>query len=88
MITDAIFAFFATIASFVVGLLPSMNPPDISSHLSALGPVLTWFGWANQYVPLDQVVIVLGIALGAWVTLNVFNGVVWVLTKAHILGGQ
>jgi hypothetical protein len=90
VITDAIFTFFATILLWPLTLLPAWDPLDLSGPTAAIASldVGSWLGWVNQYLPVTQGVVALGLILvvsnATWLT----NWVIWLLTKAHILGGQ
>jgi hypothetical protein len=88
MITDAILGFFESIVTSILGLLPDIEAPDLAGMVESIHGFFAYFGWANQYVPLDQIVVMLGIGLGSWFAMYLIRFALWALTKAHILGGS
>lgn len=92
MITDAILSFFLGIARGVLGLLPDIQPPDLVGMVDGIAPLFApatgYLGWLNKYLPIDQAALALGVVLGSWLVLYGIRLVVWVLTKAHVLGGE
>lgn len=88
MILDALFAIFRAAVEWVLGLFPAWSPPDISGYVSAAGPVFDALGWANHYLPIDLAFVLVPVGAGLYVSIVVFRFSVWVLTKAHVLGGS
>lgn len=88
MIVDAIFSLFESALNAVVGLLPTVEAPDLSGWVSGLGPVWATAGWLNKYVPLDQAALILGVLAAAWLISYGARVIIWGLTKLHVLGGQ
>lgn len=74
--------------TFVLDLLPSMDPPDFTAGLSSLSSVFSYLGWANQYTPVAEALVLLEALIAVFLGLYLFRAVVWVLTKAHVLGGS
>jgi len=77
------------LAVSVLGLLPSWSV-DTSSAQAA---VQAWdgfglLGWADHYLPVTEASVLLGVRLTLWAGMHVFELVVWLLTKAHVLGGS
>lgn len=70
----------------VLGWLPESVISPISSTIGAAAPLFSWVGWLNQYLPITEALIVLGVQLGAWVAWLGFHGVVWVLQRARVIG--
>lgn len=91
-IVEALFGLFEDAVQAALGLLPEINPPDLSGMVEALGglfaPGTGYLGWLNRYMPVDQVPAALGVVLGSWAVLYLVRFAVWVLTKAHVLGGD
>lgn len=88
MIVDALLSFFQSIIDGIVGLIPEIEPPDLSGMVAAMAPVFEAVGWLNKYVPVDQAVIALGLMVTWWAVLYAIKFGIWVLTKAHVLGGE
>lgn len=86
---DTLFSIVQGGLTTIQGVMPVIPAvPDTSSYQSAAASVFQWAGWANWYVPVDQAVVAFGLVITLWVALYGFRFVVWMLTKAHILGGQ
>lgn len=88
MILDALFSLFEGIVNTIVGLLPDIDPPDLSGMVAATAPVWDAVGWINKYAPVDQAVIALGLFAAWWLVMYGTRFVIWALTKAHFLGGS
>lgn len=71
-----------------LALLPSWDPPNVSGMVSVVEPVWQFAGYVNNFVPAAEAVTLLGILMTAFAAINVIRGVIWVLTKVHILGGS
>ncbi len=90
MIVDAFFSFVTNVLLWPLTLLPEWTPVDLSAPIAAIEglPIGQWVGWVNNYLPVTQGAAALGLILvvsnATWLT----NWVIWLLTKAHILGGQ
>jgi hypothetical protein len=69
-------------------LLPAIDPPDVSGLVASMAPVFQLGGWANNFVPLSEAVTLLGVMMTAFAAITVVRATLWVLTKAHILGGS
>jgi hypothetical protein len=88
VITDAVLHFFLGLAHTVLGLLPNPSPPSLSGLTGALATIFQYLGWANQFLPIDVALSLVAILLTAWLGMHGFRAVVWLATKAHILGGS
>lgn len=88
MILDALFRWFAQSLAWLLSGVPGMPSLDLASWQSSIGPVFEYMAWANQYVPLDQAFIAVGILFAGWAIFYGVDLVEWVLTKLHILGGN
>jgi hypothetical protein len=88
VITDAVLSFFQGLVSVVFGWLPNPTPPDLGGYVSQLAPVWQYFAWANNYVPLTEVMAFLSVMIGLWFVMALVRVSVWALTKAHVFGGQ
>lgn len=88
MIVEAIWDLLRSAVETVIGWLPDIAPPDLSGMVDAVAPLWGYFGWANKYVPLVEVAAMLALLVAAYAVMFTFKLTVWVLTKAHILGGE
>ncbi len=88
MITTAIVTLILAPFRAALALLPTIEPPDVSGLVAAMAPVFQLGGWANNFVPLSEAVTLLGVMMTAFAALTVVRATLWVLTKAHILGGS
>jgi hypothetical protein len=88
MITKAILALIVIPFKAALSLLPTVSAPDVSGMVSAMAPVWQFAGWVNNYLPLAEAAVVLGILLTAFQAIVVVRAVLWVLAKLHILGGE
>jgi len=90
VVTDAILSIFRLALKAIQFILPDWNP-DIPGFLDVVLPALatpfSWLGGANHYLPVDTGLVLLGLGLTMWLASHVYNGVIWVLTKMHVLGG-
>lgn len=89
MIVEAIVRFFVNMASWVIDLFPNLTAPSMTGFADSVTDVRIWqwAAWANHYLPLDVAVVLLGVRLAWWGALQVFEAVVWLGSKMHILGG-
>jgi len=85
---DIVFGFLEGL----LGLLPDWTPYDLSGLVDALDANHwtngTFLAWLNQYVPIEETVTVSIGFLSLFVAMFVYNQVVWILTKLHVLGGS
>ena len=92
MITAALLWLFRTILEGLDYLLPSWSPPDVSGSLapvvSAMADVGSWVAGANYYFPVAESGLALALLVLVWPAGLLYRGVVWTLTKVHVLGGQ
>lgn len=91
MIVKAVYLLLKVIVAGVSLLLPAWDPIGIASELETLRTASnTVFGlirWADWYMPALLVVTLVVAQASASLGMHVWNGVVWVLTKLHVLGG-
>lgn len=94
MIFTLIIEAFIALITLVLSILPTWSPVDFSSFTttasnlftrSEVGNGLTFF---NNFVPMDQVVIILGLTFTLWAGAIIYRVSVWALTKVHVLGGN
>lgn len=94
MIVTALLTGFAAVVSAFTSLLPTWNPSDsytITDWFSGGFIGVTFkqgMAWANGYVPVDQLFIILSLMLTLWLASLTYHAVVWALTKVHLLGGS
>lgn len=88
MIVDALFSIFNSVVNTVLGWLPDIAPPDVSGAIESMAPVWAFLGWANKYVPLVEAGAMIGLVAAVYMVMYLIRFTVWVLTKAHILGGS
>ncbi len=69
-------------------LLPVISPPDVSGMVASTSGIWQYAGYVNNFVPASEAVTLLGILMTAFVAITAVRAVLWVLTKAHILGGS
>jgi hypothetical protein len=97
MITKLLLELIVGIISLPMSVLPTWDPlPGIGDTVasisgcgtSGLCGVKNLFGFLDGYVPLHEAFAVAAAILTAWGALLLYKGIVWVLTKTHILGGS
>jgi hypothetical protein len=88
MITKLLLTIILAPFRAALALLPAIDPPDVAGLVSAMAPVFQLGGWANNFVPLSEAVTLLGVMMTAFAAITVVRATLWVLTKAHILGGS
>jgi len=88
MILDALFSLFRSAVETVLGWLPVLSPPVLTGMVASMAPLWGYLAWANKYVPLIEAAGLIGVLGLAYVGIFVFKFSVWVLTKAHLLGGS
>jgi hypothetical protein len=91
VILNAIAQAFVGMVTWILGLIPSASAvglPDFSAYGAAIGDsrIWQWFGWANHFVPLDLVMLLLGVRLALWLVMYGVELVVWVIGKIPIIG--
>ncbi len=87
MITEALLGLIMFPFRAALALLPVVDPPDIDGLVSGAAPLWQFGGWLNNFVPLAECVSLLGVLLVAFAAVTAVRAVLYVLTKAHILGG-
>jgi hypothetical protein len=87
VITDAVLHFFTGLVNVCLGWLPSTTPPNLSADITGISVFWRYFGWLNQYLPVSETVGFISVAMVVYAAMYLFRAAVWVLTKAHILGG-
>lgn len=87
MIIKALISLFMVPFKAALSLMPTIEPPDVSALVVDIAPVWQYAGWANNYVPMAEAAQLFGVLLTAFAAVMVVRGVLWVLTKAHVLGG-
>lgn len=88
MITEAVLRFLGTIVMGVLSVLPDPVPPGLVGMVSAISPLWEGLGWLNHYLPLGDAVLWLGVFLVVHLVIYGMDVGVWILTKAHVLGGS
>lgn len=88
MITEAVLRFFGRLVLTVLSVLPDPAPPALAGMVGAVSPVWDGLAWLNNFVPLGDAVLYLGVYLTVVVVSYGLDVAVWVLTKAHVLGGS
>jgi hypothetical protein len=85
---------FRTLINTIGALLPSWSPVDFGAiaapitSLFASQPLRDLLAWINFYVPLREGVSAALVLVGLYVGVLAYKTIVWVLTKAHVLGGS
>lgn len=87
MITDLLFGWFFSAVTWVLDLAPNITIPDVSSWVASFAVIWERLAWANNFVPVTQLVICIGLVVTFYVVLGSIRFVVWVLSKVHVLGG-
>lgn len=87
MILDALFSMFEGVLDALLGVVPD-PPAFVTEGWGAAAQVFEYARWANQYVPLDQAVLAIGVLFTIWVAQYAVDLTEWVLTKLHLLGGS
>lgn len=88
MIIEAIIRAFSAALRALLSLLPEFDPPDVSSMVAEMSAIWQWGGYVDNFVPLSEAVSLLGIMLTAFAAITIVRAVLWVATKAHVLGGS
>jgi|TARA_R110000744_G_scaffold131873_2_gene240046 hypothetical protein len=93
MIVEAILSFLTAAVNFVLALLPTWDPLDLSGLWATLdsGPGQTLFGffaWANYYLPFTEALSIATLSLSIWVGVHLVRFIIWLLQLFHIAGGN
>lgn len=88
LIIKALIALFMIPFKAALSLMPTIDPPDVSALVGEIAPVWQYAGWINNYLPLAEAAQLFGVLLTAFAAVMLVRGVLWVLTKAHVLGGS
>lgn len=81
MILDKILEFVFGIFSGLLGLLPKFE-----FQINFGGAVGDSLGMVNEFVDVRTVLVAIGTLLAIFVAVELFQLVVWILKKLHILG--
>lgn len=89
MIPAAIINVLLGVVSWVLGQLPTVSLPNLSSLTSTIGSsgVFTYAAWMNWYFPVDTAVLLVGLRFGWMIGEATWKFVLWALTVTHVLGG-
>lgn len=92
MIVKAIFALFKLVVGALKLLLPSWTPVDFggmaTTVVGGIPPgVASWLRWSNYYLPSVEIFGAIGILATLYVARHLYEAIIYVLTKIHILGG-
>lgn len=72
--------------------LPSWSSLDINGAVDVVllkvAPYLGLVGWIDNYFPLHEAFTLAALLLGLWVAAHIYQGVIWFLSKMHILGAS
>lgn len=90
MVVDAILSIFMVAVEGLVSLFPTWSPGDVTGLFESteLAGLFGWIRWADWYLPMSDVLVILQALLVLVPAWYAYRLVVWVLTKAHILGGD
>lgn len=86
MIVDA---FISLVGGFLASALSLVPVPSAPSYGS--GPFagfFQWVAWLNGYLPISEAAGLVVVLAGLWAAWHVWRALLWVLTKAHVLGGS
>jgi hypothetical protein len=92
MLVELIINLVTGAVDFLLSLLPSWSPVNLSGLTSALssGPAGTIFdglAWANWYLPISEMAAIIVVKLGLEFGTYVVRFVVWLLQLFHVAGG-
>lgn len=94
MITQAILNAFAYLLSSLISVLPAVSGLSLSTYVSnALAShgghtVFDYFGYANNYFPLDQLVTAMTLLMTLFAITWGFRLLIWLLRLVHVAGGS
>lgn len=89
MLINVVWGWLTTALAGIVSLFPSNAVPaalSYSNQTQGSGSVWEWLSWANQYLPLDAVLEAVGVMFTIWAAMWSANLIIWLLSKAHVLG--
>jgi hypothetical protein len=81
MIFHAIFNFFYTVATYIIGLLPDLTDADltnIENITNAFQNVRGYLLTANQFFPVDLAFTILGVIIAFEIALALWKLIRWV----------
>lgn len=70
--------------------IPNPAPPGLAGMATSImgAGVTNFFGWLNNYVPLDQMAAATGAVFTVFAVMWLVRLVGWLLGKVHVLGGD
>jgi hypothetical protein len=86
-LVHVVMAALIAVAAGITSLAPDISLPDLSSMVSGIDGFWNLFGWANNFLPVDQLVLIIGLVVTWYVVLLGVRVLLYLLTKAHVLGG-
>lgn len=91
MITDLVFRFFEVIVKAVDLLLPDWVPFDLDPLLTSFesngSTLFGLFIWVDYYVPLSELLVVVGLGLTLFVASVIYRGAMQLGRTLHLFGG-
>lgn len=86
MITDAILGIFQAIVDMLLGNLPTLDLPDTSGMVDSISAFWQYAAWGNKYVPLIEIVGMVGVLVAARVVMFLFSAGVWLYEHLPFVG--
>jgi hypothetical protein len=90
MIVGGILVLLVSLFTLPFALLPTGPVLNINGYAQTVvnDGVFRHLEWVNNYLPLDQVVVAIGILLALVTIMLTVRILIWVMAKLHILGGS
>lgn len=89
MITDAVLDLLQSLAEALFGWIGSaFEPPNMSGFSAMVDKVVATSSYAANFLPIGFAAVAVGGVLTAHLAALGVRAVLWVATKAHLLGGE
>ena len=89
MIVVEFFRIMGRVTGVIARLVPDIGLSfDAAYEVFGDDRVWSYWQWANHYLPLDLALVLLTARFVLWGALHGIDAVVWIATKAHVLGGS
>ena len=90
MIVGGLILVVYDLLAYTIGLLPTGPSLGLNGFALTIASSSIWghLGWANDYFPLSDLAVAIGVVLTMWGVFVILRLTIWILEKTHVVGGS